>query len=119
MIILEQNPKQLKIKLESNIQSEWIIGSIFIIGVFCVFTYALRFTDWLSINSFKYSSKGITIVLLGGIFIFLGLSYLVRNYPESCCFDKTTGKFTLNKKSYLLGIKTSEYLLTDISNVRN
>jgi len=118
MKILEQNSKQLKLKLESNIEGEWIVGSTFLVGIVCVFAYALIFTDWLSINSFKYSSTGITIVLLGGLFIYLGLSYLVRHYPESCCFDKNIGKFTLKTKSYLLGLKTSEYLLTDISSVK-
>jgi hypothetical protein len=55
---------------------------------------------------------------MGGVFIILGLSFLIRNYPESCCFDKSTGKFTLNEKSFLSKIKTTEYLLTDIAFVK-
>ncbi|MEA5578721.1 hypothetical protein [Anabaena sp. UHCC 0451] len=117
MVILEQNPKQLKLKLGSH--SELTTGSFFlIIGVFSVFFYALIVSNVLSIDSLKYSSKGTTIFLMGGVFIILGLSFLIRNYPESCCFDKSTGKFTLNEKSFLSKIKTTEYLLTDIAFVK-
>ncbi|MBS3030761.1 MAG: hypothetical protein HCA25_00580 (plasmid) [Dolichospermum sp. DET50] len=117
MLILEQNSQQLKLKLGTN--SELVTGSFFlIIGVFSVFFYALIFTNLLSIDSFKYSSKGATIFLIGSIFIILGLSYLIRDYPESCDFDKSTGKFTLNEKSFLSGIKTTEYLLADIATIK-